>query len=88
MKRRLFAAAQIRGSDEYPNINGLVKFQQTPRGVLVTADICGLPKTESCYGVFAFHIHDGNCCSGNETDPFADAGMHYNPCDAQNPYHA
>ncbi|MCH5188116.1 MAG: superoxide dismutase family protein [Oscillospiraceae bacterium] len=88
MNRKLFAAAQIHGSDEYPNINGLVKFQQTPQGVLVTADICGLPKIESCYGVFAFHIHGGSCCTGNETDPFADAGTHYDPCDAPHPYHA
>lgn len=88
MKRRLYAAAQMRGSDDFPCIKGRVAFKQTPQGVLVTADIYGLPESQDCWGVFAFHIHGGSCCTGNETDPFADAGTHYNPCDNPHPYHA
>ena len=88
MNRKLFAAAQMRGSCDFPNIKGRVTFQQTPQGVMVTADICGLPKTDDCRGVFAFHIHDGRCCTGNRTDPFADAGTHYDPCSHPHPYHA
>ena len=37
---------------------------------------------------FAFHIHSGSKCSGNEKDPFADALTHYNPDDCKHPYHA
>ncbi len=39
------AKAQITGSSEYPNINGFVTFKETKDGVLVTAKINGLPKT-------------------------------------------
>ena len=34
------------------------------------------------------HIHEGESCSGNENDPFADAGAHYNPGDCPHPQHA
>ena len=34
------------------------------------------------------HIHEGAECYGNNHDPFADAGMHYNPYDCAHPYHA
>ena len=88
MKRTLFAAAQVRGSDDFTCIKGRVTFQKTPQGVLVTANIYGLPEAFGCYGVFAFHIHDGGCCTGNKTDSFADAGTHYNPCGNPHPYHA
>ena len=27
-------------------------------------------------------------CSGSQEDPFANAGMHYNPDNCQHPYHA
>ena len=39
-------------------------------------------------GVFGFHIHEGNACTGNENDPFANAGGHYNPTNCPHPYHA
>ena len=54
------------------------------------ADIFGLPvSAEPCQSnVFAFHIHGGSSCSGNETDPFANAGTHYNPKGCPHPHHA
>lgn len=85
------AAAQVRGSDSYPKINGEVLFYQIADGVIVLADITGLPDSggEICDGrVFGFHIHEGTMCSGNGQDPFADAGMHYNPDGCEHPYHA
>ncbi len=57
--------------------------------VIVRADISGLPTGASCdEPVFAFHIHSGGECAGNETDPYANAGMHYNPGNCTHPYHA
>ncbi len=71
-------------------IRGTVKFFEQADGVLVVADIEGLPvPTEPCGNtVFAFHIHGGASCSGNATDPFADAGTHYDPNGCPHPYHA
>lgn len=84
------AVAAVNGSVEYSQIHGTVKFYQAGRGVLVVADILGLPATEGVCGsnIFAFHIHGGASCTGNEDDPFADAGTHYNPHDCPHPHHA
>lgn len=84
------AAAAVRGSAEYPSIRGTVTFRQLNNGVLVTAEIYGLPENQSdCGGgVFGFHIHEGTSCSGNDTDPFADAKTHFNPKNCPHPYHA
>lgn len=86
---RSTATARINGSDAYPNLHGVVNFYQKQNGVLVTAQVQGLPHTsEYNSDIFAFHIHTGNSCTGNEQDPFADAGSHYNPNSTPHPYHA
>lgn len=84
------AEACIFGSDKYPDIKGKVKFHQLCEGVLVHAEICGLPKNcDSCKdSIFAFHIHGGTECKGNKDDPFANADGHYNPDNCQHPFHA
>ncbi len=83
------ATATITGSDEYPQITGLVNFYQAERGVLIGADISGLPFDSSSRNAFyGFHIHEGTSCTGDENDPFADAGLHYNPRNVQHPFHA
>ena len=83
------AIAHIRGSKEYPELHGCVVFTQTEKGVLVTAQIFGLPdNNEYKTGVFAFHIHSGMSCIGNREDPFAGANVHYNPQGYPHPYHA
>lgn len=84
------AIANIKGSCDYPDIRGTVRFYQTMQGVIVVAQISGLPAPEGeCqYPVFAFHIHSGSSCTGNADDPFADAGSHYNPQNCPHPQHA
>lgn len=84
------AVARIKGSNEYPLINGHAYFYQTRRGVLVLTTVSGLPHSmkECSSPVFAFHIHGGESCSGNAEDPFANALTHYNPYDCPHPYHA
>jgi Cu-Zn family superoxide dismutase len=83
------AIAHIKGSREYPTLHGTVTFKQTRKGVLVIAEIYGLPdNNEYNTGVFAFHIHSGMSCSGTKEDPFANAGTHYNPQGYPHPYHA
>lgn len=83
------ANAWIKGSSDYPDIQGRAVFRQTPKGVLVTVQVYGLPYENQCAsGIFAFHIHNGVSCTGNETDPFADADGHYNPNECPHPYHA
>lgn len=90
LKRRPDAAAIIKGSMNYPDIYGKVMFYQLPRSVLVRAEISGLPKGDGLCAspIYAFHIHGGTSCSGNETDPFADAQSHYNPKNCPHPYHS
>ena len=84
------AVAFLAGSKEFPRIEGEVRFYQTPAGVVVYAQIEGLPEAETPCGerIFGFHIHEGTACSGDETDPFADAKGHYNPGKCPHPFHA
>jgi Cu-Zn family superoxide dismutase len=98
LRYRPTAVAVVEGSHSYPSINGTVKFYQTVYGVLVVTELEGLPVGKPnglpigrgmCEApIFAFHIHDGNACTGNEADPFADAGVHLNPYQCPHPYHA
>lgn len=84
------AKAVVRGSEEYPNIKGEVCFYSTRQGVIVACAIKGLtPAEQVCDSpVLGFHIHEGELCTGNETDYFANTLSHYNPKNCQHPYHA
>ena len=84
------SAADISGGENYPRIRGRVIFRQQKNGVLVTADIYGLPTGETgCdSGVFGFHIHEGEDCGSNGQEPFSNTKGHYNPGDCPHPYHA
>lgn len=84
------AVARIQGSERYSGIRGEVTFHQTSAGVLVSAQVAGLPPSDgNCSGrIFAFHIHSGGACTGNADDPFANALTHYDPNDCEHPHHA
>ena len=77
------AKAIIRGDEEYARIRGEVLFRRVNDGVLVTAKISGLPKSES--GFYGFHIHEGKSCEG---DGFPKTKGHYNPKNQPHPSHA
>lgn len=84
------AVAFIHGSEKYPGIHGTVKFYSTRDAVCVKAEVSGLPKgTDGCESpIYAFHIHEGKECTGDEKDSFRDAKGHYNPHDCPHPHHA
>ena len=83
------AIARISGIKDYPDIRGSVRFYETPLGVLVVADISGLPMGEKCKEkIFGFHIHTGESCSGNEREPLADTLGHYDNGDCSHPSHS
>lgn len=77
--------AYVTGSSEYPQICGMVLFYRFRKGTVVVADISGLPDNGS--GMYGFHIHEGFACAGNEEDPFAEAGAHFNPYREEHPHH-
>lgn len=84
------AHATIKGSPSFPNINGMLFFYQVDGGVLLIAQIQGLPQgSDVCpSNIFGFHIHEGTSCTGNIQDPFANTGSHYNPNNCPHPSHA
>lgn len=90
LTQRPQAVAIIKGSDVYPQIRGTIRFYQTRCGVLVAAELCGLPASaQTCErAVFGFHIHSGNHCSGNGREVFSEAMAHYNPDTCPHPSHA
>ena len=77
------AKAIIKGDDEYARIRGKVLFHRVKNGVLVTAKVSGLPKSES--GLYGFHIHEGKSCERNS---FSKTKGHYNPKDRPHPSHS
>lgn len=77
------AYACIRGGEENPKLGGMVHFYQACGGVLVVAEIHGLPETST--NIFAMHIHEGASCRGAG---FPDTGGHYNPENRPHPNHA
>ena len=90
LKKRPDAYATIRGSEEYENIIGNTNFYKTPYGLMVVTYVFGLPvSNDECNNkFFAFHIHEGEECTGNEADPFLNTGAHYNPKNCPHPYHS
>ena len=82
--------AYIYGSDDYPDINGIIRFYKSRKGTLTAVQIRGLPHDKGACKrrVFGFHIHEGALCSGTWADPFADAGGHFNPNGCLHPKHA
>lgn len=83
------ARANIKGGKLYPKISGVVNFQETSKGVIVTAKINGLPQSKNnCKSrFFGFHIHEGSSCTGNQSDEFANAKTHLNPNNCPHPFH-
>lgn len=81
MNNNVRALARVCGSEKYPRIHGMVSFRTTCQGVLVAAEIYGLPDEN---GIFAFHIHDGQVCDDN----FAAAGSHYDTDGNIHPHHS
>lgn len=84
------AYAEITGNPGNGEINGIVRFYPVETGVLINAEVYGLPysQTDCEADIFGFHIHEGHSCTGNENDPYADAGQHYNPYSCPHPEHA
>ena len=76
------AIARVQGGKDYPQICGNVRFFQHRDGLIVEAEIWGLPRTKT--GFFAFHIHEGGSCTGED---FSDTGGHYNPDGTPHPDH-
>lgn len=77
------AAARISGGGAAPSLCGIVKFYQMGRNVLMVADLCGFPQSET--GIFALHIHEGSSCDGKA---FENTGTHFDPGEEPHPNHA
>ena len=70
--------AIMHGASSFPDINGMVTFGRTKRGVLITAEIYGLPEKEKS-GVFSFCIHNGACMSLDKNGDFLKSKGCFNP---------
>lgn len=88
LNRRANAWAAIRGGQDYPRLLGSVKFFQTQAGVLVLAEVWGLPSQEkNPSGFFGFHIHSGGGCGRTGEMEFGEAEGHLNPTGVPHPEH-
>lgn len=89
------AYAEIKGSSQYPDINGGVFFYETTmengdKGTFVVTEITGLPYEEGdCAARFlGYHIHEGRFCKGTKGEPFKESEGHFNPFGCPHPDHA
>lgn len=80
---RPLAVAAIKGDKKSPMLKGMVRFYQRPYGVLIEAEVFGLPTNSD--GFFGFHIHDGNTCIGQQ---FVKTGNHFDRKGQTHPRHA
>ncbi|MDD2627973.1 MAG: superoxide dismutase family protein [Clostridia bacterium] len=83
----LFAVADIRGGEKYPDIKGKAKFYSLRNGVFISIEIENLPR-ENKNNFFGLHIHEGNICGeGKGDNPFSEAGGHHNLEGDKHPQH-
>lgn len=75
LAQEMSATASLKGVDG--SEHGTVTFTQTPAGVLLIAELTGLPP-----GEHGFHLHETGACE----PPFESAGGHYNPTEAEHGY--
>ena len=76
------AVAILEGNREHCGLQGTVRFYQYHCGVLVEAEVLGLPQNNT--GFFGFHIHSGDSCSGAD---FSATGGHLTSADVSHPRH-
>ena len=88
------AYAEIKGSPQYPDIEGGVFFYETEigdgkKGTYIVTEITGLPYEEGeCVQPFlGYHIHAGRFCKGDRMDPFKESEGHFNPKNCPHPAH-
>ena len=80
------AVAWIRGNQQNPQLNGVVRFFETPyEGILVEAELYGLPNVRVSHSTnfYGMHIHE----NGNCTQPFDQTGEHYSREPELHPQH-
>lgn len=80
------AIARIIGGNIYPEIDGVVYFNDVEGGTEVIVEVWGLPlykpatNNDQPIGPHGFHIHEyGVCRIIDPNNPFESAGGHYNP---------
>lgn len=78
------AIARIHGGNEFPTISGTVSFFPVREGIIISANIHGLPAKDTGGDFFAFHIHEGSNCTGSD---FSDTGAHFDLHSALHPHH-
>lgn len=81
--------AKLRGSAQYPAVEGLANVYWLGDGFYLELSLEGLPPSE----VFGLHIHDGIVCAPVDGEAFSEAGKHLNNCGeglwcSRHPYHA
>ena len=89
--RRPFATAKLAGAPQHPDIRGTVDFFATPTGVVVSAEVSGLPydSEKKCRSqIYGFHIHNAGRCTGTAEQPFEDAGAHFDKNGCPHPAHS
>lgn len=94
-KNRTKAYSKIKGGNIYPEIHGVVFFDEVEGGTEVSVEVWCLPLYKAAegnnqpIGPLGFHIHQNGVCEvSNPDNPFESAGGHYNPTNQPHGNHA
>jgi Cu-Zn family superoxide dismutase len=89
------ATAQIIGGPLAPRIRGIVYLRDVSGGTEIYVNVSGLPpyrpaqENSPPIGPHGFHLHEnGDCTVGDPTNPFQNAGGHWNPTNQPHGNHA
>lgn len=84
-QRQPDASAWIQGNENNLSLCGQMRFYNTIRnGILISAELFGLPDEENTAGFYGMHIHEYGDCQND----FQNTGSHYNPDNVLHPMHA
>lgn len=79
------AIAYIEGNSSNPKLHGQICFCKTLNdGVIITAEIFGLPDKDTSSHFYGMHIHQFGNCDNN----FANTGTHFTLDNTRHPMHA
>lgn len=81
--KKPMAIARLKGQQNTADLVGTVRFYQLSGGVLVEAEVVGLPPNAS--GFYGFHVHGGGNCGGTD---FATTGSHFDGNSSIHPLHS
>lgn len=87
LKTMFFQTPQVYAIINGSGIHGIFCAYPYLDGSVIMVEVYGLPTTANNKGIHAMHIHEGNQCSGDASDPYKNVGAHFTTNKNEHPAH-